>query len=285
MIITSLIFGVIQGYSQEKATYNKIVDNIFVFNHNGTNYTIVTSDEGLLIIDTGYPGAATFADSTIRADFKLPVKYVVNTHYHYDHVGGNHLFAKNGAPIIAHKNTRKRMLIEWNMPEFQGLKYPVFPPYADEYLPDICFSDSLKIYFGNETIDLIHLPPGHSDCDVIVCFKIENIVVTGDVYLGIGFPPIDFTFDGYLASLSLLISMCDKNTVVISGHGPVTNLDELILFRETLTEGASRIKKLKSEGKTIDEIVAAEPLKGLMERSYVPEVVFIYCILNGPINE
>ncbi len=284
LLLASLIFGITNGHSQEKAIYNKIAENIYLFNHNGANYTIVTSDEGLHIIDTGYPRAAAFADSTIRADFKKPVKYVINTHYHFDHVGGNHLFAKDGGTIIAHENTRKRMLVEWNMPEFLGIKYPVFPPYDEAYLPNICFDDSLKIYFGNEVMDLIHHPPGHSDCDVTVWFKDKNMVITGDLYLGIGFPPFDFKFEDYLASLDMLISMCDDNTVVIPVHGQVANLDAMKSFKKNLIEGAARINKLKTEGKTIEEIAAAEPLKGIMEVSYLPEALFIYCVLNGPIN-
>ena len=285
LIFICLIFKVESGYSQNKTTYNQITDHIYVLNYGGTNYTIATSNEGLLIIDTGYPAYAAFVDSSIRVDFKMTVKYVFNTHYHYDHVGGNQLFAKAGAIIIAHENTRNRMLIEWNIPEFPGIKFPVLPPYNEEYLPDVCIIDSLRFIFGNEVINLLKFPSVHTDSDVAIWFRNKNLVVTGDIYAGVGFPPFELTINEYLTSLNLLISMCNKKTIVVPGHGKVTDLAALILYRKNLIKGVSRIKKLKTDGKTIEEIVFAEPLRGLMEVSQIPESIFIYCVLNGPINE
>ena len=127
----------------------KITKGIYVHDCWGGNITISSGKDGLLIIDTGYPQRAVYTDSIIRAAFGKPVRYILNTHLHYDHVSGNHLLAKDGAVILAHQNTRKRMLEEWKVPEFAGIKFPVIPPFKDDYLPKLCFSDSITIYFSD----------------------------------------------------------------------------------------------------------------------------------------
>jgi glyoxylase-like metal-dependent hydrolase (beta-lactamase superfamily II) len=161
----------------------KVAEKIYVLNDNGVNIAVMVGHEGLLIIDTGYKEDALRTDSVISTISNLPVKYILNTHLHFDHVGGNKKLSKDGAVIIAHENTRQRMLLEWNMPEILGIKAPISPPYPEEYLPNICFQDSLKVYFNNEIIQCIHFSKSHSDCDVIYYYPEANVISTGDLFV------------------------------------------------------------------------------------------------------
>jgi len=288
-----LILGSVNSvYSQEKeipeSVAVKITDGIYVHQRWGANITISSGKDGLLIIDTGYPGSAAYSDSIIRAGFQKPVKYIVNTHLHFDHVGANNLLSKGGAVIVAHENTRKRMLKQWRapeIPEIPDLRFPVIPPFPEEYLPNLCFHDSIKIHFNDQLISCTHIPDGHSDCDVVIEFRDKNVIQTGDLFLSNSFPPIEGTTKGYLAAVEYIIGMCDENTIVIPGHGRVSDRDGLKKYHEMISIANDRIKSLKSEGKSLKEVLDSNPVAGLLEgESMVSEELFIYCVFNDGIQ-
>jgi glyoxylase-like metal-dependent hydrolase (beta-lactamase superfamily II) len=285
-----MIFGcVFTLYSQEaeipESVAVKVADGLYVHTERGANITICSGKDGLLIIDTGYPGRAEYSDSIIRAGFQKSVKYVVNTHYHFDHVGGNRQLSTGGAVIVAHRNTRMRMMKEWKVaeiPELPDLRYPVIPPYSEEYLPDLCFNDSIDIHINDKLVRCIHLPVGHSDCDVVVEFKDENVIHAGDLFLTVYFPPIEGAVEGYLAAVEQIIGMCDENTIVIPGHGLISDRKGLKEYYELISVASNRINALKSEGKSLKEILDSNPLefKGMGE-SYGLKELFIYCVYNN----
>ena len=261
----------------------KMAEGVYVHNCNGANITIVQGKEGLLIIDTGYPNLASHTDSIIRSTFKQNVKFIVNTHLHFDHVGGNKQFSDANTTIIAHENTRERMKQEWRVPKMHTVQFPVIPPFPDEYLPDMCFSESIQIHFNDDILNLVKMPDGHSNSDIVVQFQEADIIVTGDIFNTNGFYPFECAFADYLTEIDHLIRMCHDETMIIPGHGPVS--EGLLDYRHAVKTGADRINALKSEGKTLEEVIASRPLNGLMEKSSIPEEVFIFCCYNGPIVE
>jgi glyoxylase-like metal-dependent hydrolase (beta-lactamase superfamily II) len=265
----------------------KITDGIYVHERNGANITISSGKDGLLIIDTGYRNSAAYSDSIIRAEFQKPVKYVLNTHLHFDHVGGNDLFSRGGAVIVAHENTRKRMMKEWRpleINELPNLRIPIIPPYPDEYLPDLCFYDSIHIHFNDQHIRCVHIPGGHSDGDVVIQFRDENVIQTGDLFLSNAFPPIEGTTKGYLAAVEQIIGMCDENTIVIPGHGHVSDRNGLINYHELISNASKRINSLKAEGKDLTEVLESNPFEDLLEgESKAFQELFIYCVYNDGI--
>jgi len=288
----SLIFGfVFNLYSQEaeipESAAVKVAEGLYVHDQWGTNITICSGKDGLLIIDTGSSGAAEYSDSTIRAGFHKAIKYVINTHYHFDHVGGNLLFSNGGAVIVAHKNTRMRMMKEWKVPEIPEipeLRYPVIPPFPEESLPDLCFNDSIDIHLNDELVRCIHIPGGHSDCDVVVKFKDANVIHAGDLFLTIYFPPIEGSVEGYLAAVEQIIGMCDENTIVIPGHGPISDRKGLEEYYEIVSVASNRITSLKSEGKSLKEVLDSDPLADIgVGESYGLKELFIYCVYNNGI--
>ena len=161
------------------------------------------------------------------------------------------------------------------------MKFPTIPPCPAEALPIVCFKDTLQIFFNNELIQGIYYPNGHSDSDVIYFFQDINVIHTGDLFLTNGFPLIDVsyggTIDGLIKALDNIIDICDDNTIVIPGHGAISNRQGLQDYRAMLAKSRARISKLIEDGKSLDEVVAAEPTKGLFKgvKSWLPENFFI----------
>jgi len=289
LVALSLIFNcALKLYSQQadinESAVVKVADGIYVHEKRGANITLCSGKDGLLIIDTGYPVSAAFSDSTIKAEFQKPIKYVINTHYHPDHVGGNHLLSDGGAVIVAHRNTRGRMMKVWKrpaIPELPDMKPSEIPPYKEEYLPDLCFNDSIDIHINDELIHCVHIP-GHSEGDVVVEFKNANVIHTGDLFLTDRFPPIEFSSEGYLAAIERIIKMCDANTIVIPGHGSISDINGLKEYYEMIFVASNRIKSLQSEGKSLKEIFDSDPLRDIeLGESYGLKEFFIYCVYNN----
>lgn len=292
VIIYILYFTLILSFSLPEFIYaqnseikppvaSKVKDGIYVHKSGNANLTISSGEDGLLIVDTGMTNRATKSDSLIRAGFKKPIKYILNTHSHFDHVQGNDVFAKGGAIIISSVKTREGMMQEWKAPEIPGASFPVIPPFPKEFLPEICFNDSIEIYFNNEVIKFIHFPGGHSDGDAIVFFTESNVIHMGDLFLTGAFPPVT-DIETYIKVLEHVIEACDEKTIVIPGHGNISDKKELITYKELISTAAKRVLILKSEGKSFEEILAAKPITDLLENSWIPESVFIYCIYYKP---
>lgn len=151
-------------------------------------------------------------------------------------------------------------------------------------LAKISYIDSIAVHFNNDTIEAIHLPAAHTDGDVVIRFRKANIVHTGDLYLSNGFPFIDNdsggTIAGYLAAVDKIITLCDDKTKVIPGHGAVSDREGLRSYRDMLTAARDRIAKLIREGKTLEEIVAADPTAGLFKggKSWLAPKLFVFCV-------
>ncbi|WP_010662911.1 MBL fold metallo-hydrolase [Marinilabilia salmonicolor] len=260
---------------------NQIADKFYLLSQYGCNIVVMAGPEGLLLVDSGTKEYAFKTDSVVSTISDSSIKYVLNTHFHFDHVGGNMKLSETGATIIANEETRKRMLSEWNIPEIQGMKYPKVLPYSDKYLPVICFEDSLKLFFNNEIVQAISYPNAHSDCDVIYYFQASNIIHAGDLFFSNGFPVIDIyyggTIAGYIRAIDSILELCNEKTIIIPGHGVISNRQKLNDYRNMLVESKIRIFKLIKEGKTLDEVIAANPTKDLLKEgeSWIPINIFV----------
>lgn len=263
----------------------KLSEGLYVLDKSGCNITVSAGPDGILVIDSGYKGQAEQNRASIASLSPRPIRFLLNTHFHFDHVGGNELFAKEGATIVAHENTRMRMSEEWKSPEILGMKWPTIPPYPKNYLATISFKNDLTIHFNNEIVKICHIPGGHSDNDAIVIFHKSNVIHTGDLYLSHSFPIVDIfhggSASGYIAGIDQIIGMCDDETTIIPGHGPISDLEGLRTYRDMLIAARDRIDKLMKEGKTLDEVVAADPTAGLFkdgQESWLPPKIFVYCV-------
>lgn len=221
-------------------------------------FTGAKDDGGSLVIDTGIRARSA---EVLRAVAALspgsPVRRVVNTHWHYDHVGGNEAFARAGATVFAHANVRRR-LSEDTFVELMARTVPAAPDAAQ---PGIIFEDGIG--FPAADMRVVHLPLAHTDGDSIVHLPTLNVIQTGDVFWNGGYPLIDYStggsLDGMIAATARLLALADAKTRIVPGHGPVGTRADVEAFRAMLITAGERIRPLFAAGKSLEETVAAKP--------------------------
>lgn len=260
----------------------EIADGVHLLLGLDCNIMAVVDPDGVLIVDSGSSSDSENLEKLIAELDTGPVRIVLNTHFHFDHIGGNEALAKNGAVIVAHEALRPRMQAEWSFPDTLGLPMLAVPPYPEVALPKLTFADALTVHFGGHEIEVLHLPSAHTDADLAVFLRDANVLHTGDLYLSNGFPPgadayHGGTIDGAIAAVDALVDLIDDDTKVVPGHGPVSNRQELREYGQMLAAGRDRIAALIAEGKTMEEVVAANPTAGLYTRgeSWLPLGWFI----------
>lgn len=213
----------------------------------GGNIGVSAGEDGVLIIDDQFaPLAEKIAAQLGELGSDKP-KYVINTHYHGDHTGSNAFFhSHKGATILAHENVRVRLANDEKI--------------KPEALPTITYEDGIKIYFNGETLHVMHLAVGHTDGDSVVWFEQPNVMHTGDLFFNGRFPYIDQgaggNVEGYMDSVKQLLAKIDDETVIIPGHGDISNKQEYSAFLAMISETFSYVKALKQDGKTLDEVKA-----------------------------
>jgi glyoxylase-like metal-dependent hydrolase (beta-lactamase superfamily II) len=228
------------------------------------NVLIYESKNGFIIVDDQWEDLAPTINNLLKSISNKPVLYVLNTHFHFDHTDGNKAFGKSGIKIIAHDNLRKRLLSE------QLVAKPVDviqKAYPFEALPYITFSDSLTLHEAEEDIKIFHVNNAHTDTDSFIEFQKDNVYHTGDVFVRYGFPFIDNNNGGnilgIIESMNNLIARSNDATLIIPGHGPISNKKDLINYRDNLQLIVDRIKEGISNNLTIAEIEQKNPTKDI----------------------
>ncbi len=288
LVLIFLLGFVTLPFAQEKAEEQKrpvrIAEDVSLLSGLESNVVAVGDSEGVLLIDNGSSRSFESLKEQLAVLGSGPVRIVINTHFHFDHVGANEALGQAGATIIGHDNTRERMMTEWVTPERLGIRYPRIPPYPETALPVLTFDRTLKAHFAGHEIEAVHFPNAHSDADIAVYLRDCNILHAGDFYLSNGFPILDSphggTIDGLLSALDGLVGIIDEHTVVVPGHGPLSDRRGLKAYREMLAIGKDRIAKLISEGLTLEEIVEADPTAGLYKagESWLDPKQFVYTV-------
>lgn len=225
----------------------------------GGNLGVSYGPNGTLVIDDQF---APLSNKILAAVAKLastPLRYVVNTHWHGDHTGGNSNMASAGAVIVAHDNVRVRM----SQDQFSaalGRKTPASPAQA---LPMITFARDVTFHFNGQVIHAVHVDPAHTDGDSVIFFEGANVVHMGDTYFNGFYPFVDFSTGGeprgIVAAVDMVLARTDDETQIIPGHGPLSNRRELVAYREMLDTICDRIAVAIAEGKSVDEVVAIKP--------------------------
>jgi cyclase len=226
----------------------------------GGNVAVSVGADGVFVIDDELQPMTAKLKTALAALSPKPVRFVVNTHWHGDHTGGNAALAATGATLVAHENVRKRLSVDQVM-KFMGETHtiPASPPQA---LPVVTFSDDITLYLNGDEIHVIHVGPAHTDGDAIVHFKKANIIHTGDAFVS-SYPLVDEgsggRFEGFIGAADRTLSLCDDATKIIPGHGPLMTRAELKEWRDMLVTVRDRVKKLLVAKKTLDQIKAAKP--------------------------
>ena len=227
------------------------------------NVAVYENPDGLVLVDDQWVELSNKLHALLAAISDKPVKYVLNTHFHYDHTDGNKVFGKEGAVIISHDNIRKR-LEGTRVLSLTNLVQKAYPPEA---LPFITFSDSLTLHEPNETIKIFHVKNAHTDGDSFIEFLGANVIHTGDVFVRYGFPYIDANNGGNIYGMidaaNLLIGIINDSTRIIPGHGNISYKKDLIAYRDMLVTVESRVRQGVEDNLSIDEIRQQDPLKNL----------------------
>ncbi len=233
--------------------------NVHMLMGQGGNIGLSIGKDGVFLIDDQFAPMTGGILTAIAALSKEPVRFVVNTHWHNDHTGGNENLGRRGAALVAHENVRKRMSVEQLM-EFFGRKIPPSPKGA---LPVITFNDRMNFHWNDDDVHIFHVAHAHTDGDAIVHFTKDDVIHMGDVYFNGVYPFIDSSsgggIDGVIAAVDRVLAMTRKDTKIIPGHGPLSGVAELKAYHAMLKTMRGRIQDLRDQGKSDDEIVAAKP--------------------------
>lgn len=250
-----------QDFSSVQVEAIKVSGNVYMLTGAGGNIGISAGKDCVFMIDASYAPLTEKIKAAIRTFSSKPTKFVVTTHWHQDHTGGNENLSREGAIMVAHENVRKRLGSE----QFVGFFNRKIPPMAESALPIITFSQDISFHLNGDDIFIFHVAPAHTDGDAIVHFRQSGVIHTGDIYFNGLYPFIDLSaggsVDGVIAAVKQLISLCGNNTKVIPGHGPLSDKAGLEAYLKMLVTIRDRIANEIKAGKTLDEVIASKPTR------------------------
>jgi cyclase len=288
LLLVAVLFASINGTSaQEKSvefTTFQLSDTVYMLKGRGGNVGISTGEDGLYIIDDQVKPVTTQLLQAIRKISKEPIRFVINTHYHADHVGGNEAIGAAGAVIIAHDNIRKRMTTE----QVSIFMNNTTPPYPKGALPVVTFNDRMSLHLNGETATAYYVAEGHTDGDAIIHFPESNVIHMGDMYFNGLYPYVDLdaggAMQGLVAAVDLALSMADESTRIIPGHGPLAVTEDLKGYRDFLIKAGANVQELIDQGMDLQQIIAAEPTKEWDEtlgKTWITPAQFVTFIYNS----
>ena len=265
VVLYLLLFTVSSAFGQDKDFDKvqiktvKLSENVYMLLGSGGNIGVYAGDDGVFLVDDQFAPLTKKIKAAIGKISDKKIRFVINTHWHFDHVGGNENLGEMGSVIIAHENVRKRMSTDQFIEFFQK-KIPASPKVA---LPIITFTKDLVFHLNGENIHVFHVNNAHTDGDAIVYFRNSNVIHTGDIYFAGRYPFIDTSahgsVNGVIDAAQYVLSIINDDTKVIPGHGPLSNKAELRAYVDMLISVRAKISKQISDGKAIEEIQRTKP--------------------------
>jgi glyoxylase-like metal-dependent hydrolase (beta-lactamase superfamily II) len=242
----------------------RLGDNLTLLSGPGGNVVVLHGADGLVVVDTfAAPAWPRLHDSLQGLGGGAPVKFVINTHWHFDHTDNNAPLHAAGATVVAHENTKRRMSQSHHLAVLEL----DFPPSPQAALPQRVFTDGYTLEANGERLEVSHVPPAHTDTDVTVRFEHANVLHAGDVFFNGRYPYIDGSTGGRVAGMiaasDRLLRLADSDTKIVPGHGPLATRADLVKYRDMLSTAADRVRKLKASGKSLEESIAAKPFTDL----------------------
>lgn len=242
-----------QDWSKVEIKSTKVNGNVYMLQGSGGNIGVSVGGDGILIVDDQYAPLADKIKAALKTLGEGKLKFILNTHWHGDHTGGNAAFSSEGS-IIAHTNVRKRLA------EGMTITGRTVQPASKEALPIITFDQSVSVHFNGEEIRALHFPHSHTDGDAIIFFTTSNVVHMGDVFFNGMFPFVDIDsggdVDGYTKTVGEVLAKLPAGSKIIPGHGPVATADDLKKFHTMLVTTTKIVRDKMKAGKTLDQIKA-----------------------------
>jgi cyclase len=240
-----------QDFSNVEVKAAKVAGNVYVITGAGGNIGVSVGEDGIILVDDQYAPLAPKIEAALEAITDKPLRFIINTHYHGDHTGGNEHFGKS-APIIAHENVRKRLEEGMSLPNRQ------VPPAPKGALPILTFNDTLTIHINGEDVRAVHFPRAHTDGDSVIWFTRSNVVHMGDNFFNGMFPFIDLdgggSVQGMIAVVEKVASMIPVDTRVIAGHGPLGDRESLRAYAAMLRETSAVVSAGIEAGKSAAQL-------------------------------
>ena len=240
-------------FSKVEIKVTKVAGNVYMLEGSGGNIGVSVGDDGILIVDDQFAPLADKIRAALKGIADKKLRFILNTHWHGDHTGGNVAFGPE-APVIAHDNVRKRMAVEQKS-EFFKRTTPASPKEA---LPVITFDQNLTVWFNGEEIRVIHFPHGHTDGDAVIFFTQSNVVHLGDDFFAGRFPFVDLesggSVEGLTKNVGEIITKIPPGAKLIPGHGPLSTIEDLKNYHNMLVTTSDIVRQKIAAGKTLDQI-------------------------------
>jgi cyclase len=250
-------------FSKVEIKTTDLGDGIYMLEGQGGNITVATANNGIIMVDGEFAPLHDKIKDAISLVSTQPIKYLINTHFHGDHTGGNAPFAKDGVIVVSEVNVKNRLAAGTT----NGLTGVKTPPAAAEALPQKTYTEAFKIRLDGRVADLRHIANAHTDGDTYIWFKTANVLATGDTFTNGRYPNIDFAnggnIKGMIAATGLYLKFVNDKTRIVPGHGPIADKATLVAYRTMLITARDRMAKLVKDGKSEDDVVAAKPFADL----------------------
>lgn len=232
-----------------------VAGNVYMLQGAGGNIGLAVGDDAVFVVDDQYAPLTRKVLAAIATVTPKPVRFVVNTHWHLDHVGGNETLGESGAVIYAHANVRRRMSVEGFI-EALNTRVPASPHIA---LPVVTFTDGVTFHINGDSVSVVHVAPAHTDGDAIIHFTRANVIHMGDTFHNAGLPFVDLSsggsIQGIIAAADKVLAMSNAETKIIPGHGPLADRARLKVYRDMVVALRDRVRTLISTGKTVEQIL------------------------------
>jgi len=253
--------GAQAGLDTVQIRAQKLTDHVYVLFGSGGNIGVSVGDDGALVIDDQFAPLSDKIKAAIAQIDPKPVRYVVNTHWHGDHTGGNEKMAQSGAVIVAQDNVRKRMSVEQALERGgQTTQVPASPHAA---LPVLTFAEDVTFHVNGDSVRVIHVAAAHTDGDAILYFTKANVIHTGDTFFNGRYPFIDLStggsVDGIVAAADKTLALANESTQIVPGHGAVATKADVQEYRRVVSTIRDRIAKMVAAKKTLADVAAAKP--------------------------
>lgn len=237
-----------------------IKDGLYMLVGRGGNIGLSTGTDGTFLVDDQFAPLTDRIEAAIRSVTGEGVRFLVNTHFHGDHTGGNENFGKRGTLIVAHENVRRRMSVDQFREILRNDRTPAAPPDA---LPRITFTDTVTFYWNGEEIRIVHIDHAHTDGDSLIYFVNAGVFHMGDIFFNRHYPFIDVdsggNVNGMIAAAERVLSLATSDTKIIPGHGALADPDDLRAYRDMLIAVRDKVQTMVNDGRSVDEIVASKP--------------------------
>ena len=258
MIIATISSATAQDKKVEFETF-QLSETVYMLKGRGGNIGISTGEDGLFIIDDQVKPVTEQLLKAIRKISDKPIRFVINTHYHADHTGGNETIGGAGAVIISHDNIHKRMTTE----QVSIFMKSTTPAYAKAALPIVTFNDRMSLHLNGEIATAYHVAHGHTDGDSIIHFPASNVIHMGDMFFNGLYPYVDLdaggSLQGMVEAADLALTMADDSTRIIPGHGPLAMTEDLKSYRDFLIKASTNVQALIDQNLGLEQIIAAKP--------------------------